>query len=152
MNLKFRKAVIQDLDVLKKLEQQVVEAERPFNSSIKPENAYYYDLERLLTDEQSYLLVGEIEDQIIATGYVQIRVSKRSLTHDTHGYLGFMYVAPEHRGKGVNKLLIDKLIEWSKQRLVNDFYLDVYDDNKAAMRAYEKLGFSKTLVEMKLNL
>ncbi|MCL1065592.1 GNAT family N-acetyltransferase [Shewanella olleyana] len=152
LNLKFRKATSQDIDLLKGLEQQVVQAERPFNSSIKSENAYYYDLESLLTDDQSYILVGEIEGRIIATGYVQIRSSKRSLNHDKHGYLGFMYVAPEHRGHGINQLLIDKLVQWSKQRLVNDFYLDVYDDNEAAIRAYKKLGFSKTLVEMKLNL
>ena len=35
---------------------------------------------------------------------------------------------------------------------VPDLYLDVYDGNDAAIRAYKKIGFSKSLIEMKINL
>lgn len=63
-----------------------------------------------------------------------------------------MYVEPEYRGLGINKLVMENLIEWSKEQGVLDFYLDVYDGNDAAIRAYEKVGFSKSLVEMKINL
>ena len=45
-----------------------------------------------------------------------------------------------------------RLINWSKTKGIVDFYLDVYDDNDAAIRAYGKAGFTKSLVEMKLNI
>jgi GNAT superfamily N-acetyltransferase len=63
-----------------------------------------------------------------------------------------MYVEPDYRGLGINKLIIDNLIDWSKQQGIFDLYLDVYDGNDTAIRAYEKVGFSKSLVEMKINL
>lgn len=151
-NLNIRKAVLQDQACLLSLEQKVIEAERPFNSIIKASDAIYYDLNRLLTEEASHVVVAEENGQIIGTGYAQIRESKQSLKHNKHSYLGFMYVDPEFRGLGVNKLIMDDLIKWSKEQGILDFYLDVYDGNDAAIRAYEKVGFSKSLVEMKINL
>jgi ribosomal protein S18 acetylase RimI-like enzyme len=59
---------------------------------------------------------------------------------------------PEYRGLGINKQILDTLIKWSKTQDVSDFYLDVYNENDAAVNAYKKLGFVKTLVEMKLNV
>lgn len=151
-NLILRKATSADKADLLSLEQKVVEAERPFNPSIKPKNAAYYDLNHLLSGDDSNLIVAEINGVIIGTGYGQIRESKQSLEHTTHTYLGFMYVESEYRGLGINKMIMDNLIDWSKSRGVFDLYLDVYDANDAAIRAYEKVGFTKSLVEMKINL
>lgn len=151
-DLNIRKAILEDQAYLLNLEQKVVEAERPFNSAIKSEGAVYYDLTSLLTDDVSRVVVAEANGHIIGTGYAQIRESKKSLQHCKHSYLGFMYVEPEYRGLGINKLIMDELMDWSKEQGVYDFYLDVYDGNDAAIRAYEKVGFSKSLVEMKINL
>jgi len=152
-NIQLRKAIFTDLEILLAFEQNVLEAERPFNSSIKPLDASYYDLKAMIDDEKTLLLVAENDNEIIGSGYAQIRPSKTSsLIHQVHSYLGFMYVDPEYRGLGINKMIIDKLIEWTKGKGIYDVYLDVYDDNEAAVRAYEKVGFTKSLVEMKLNL
>ncbi|MEW6993881.1 GNAT family N-acetyltransferase [Colwelliaceae bacterium MEBiC 14330] len=150
--LTIREAILKDLECLQLLEQAVVTAERPFNTAIKPRNATYYDLNKLLQEHNCRLVVAEIADEIIATGYVQIRNSKISLNHEQHGYLGFMYVAPAYRGLGINKLIMDDLIHWSKSKGIKDFYLDVYEGNHAAINAYKKLGFSKSLVEMKMTI
>ena len=148
----FREAVHDDKTALLQLEQALIEAERPFNASLKQVGAYYYDLDHLIEDAQTQLLVGEANGDIIASGYVQIRRSKAALNHDRHGYLGFMFVADDYRGQGLNKLIMQRLIDWGKVQGVSDFYLDVYSQNASAIRAYEKLGFESSLMEMKLNL
>lgn len=150
--LNYREAVLNDLDQLRTLEQKVIEAERPFNSSIKEGQTTYYDIEGLIADSMSYLIVAEDAGRIIGSGYAQIRASKESMQHTHHSYLGFMYVSPEHRGTGINKQVIDILISWSKAQGMKDFYLDVYSENVPAIRAYEKVGFTPCFVEMKLNL
>jgi len=150
--LNFREAKTSDIPKLLELEQCVVEAERPFNASIKSEGAFYYDLEQLIACDNALLLVIEIGNEIAATGYAQIRNSKPSLAHEQHSYLGFMYVSPQFRGQGINSILIEKLIEWSKLKGVNTLYLDVYSENQSAIKAYEKVGFKSSLVEMKLTL
>lgn len=145
-------ALKSEKETLLNFEQKVVEAERPYNRNIKAENSLYYDMDNLLTCEMTKLIVAEHDNKIIATGYVQIRQSKKSLQHAQHGYLGFMYVATEFRGLGLNKKIMDNLIHWSKTKGITDFYLDVYRDNNAAISAYEKAGFIQSLVQMKLNL
>lgn len=148
--MQIRQATLSDVNALLALEQAVVDAERPFNSAIKAQGARYYDIPALITDDDSYLLVAEDNGAIVATGYVQIRQSKPSLEHNVHGYLGFMYVAPAYRGMGLNKQIIDTLMAWAESKQVFDFYLDVYADNRAAINAYEKVGFQSSMLEMKL--
>lgn len=150
--MNFRTATLADLPTLLTLEQGVVDAERPFNANIKAKDAFYYDIEALITSDQAQLLVVEEAGEIIACGYSKICTSKDQLDHDQHAYLGFMYVSPAHRGKGLNAQVMQRLIDWSQSRGIKDFYLDVYSQNTSAIRAYEKLGFSPCLLEMKLNL
>ena len=61
-------------------------------------------------------------------------------------------VDPAHRGKGVNKLVIEALTKWAISQNMTELRLDVYDENSPAIRAYEKVGFSKHLVEMRKGL
>lgn len=147
----FRAATHADLVQLRALEQGVVEAERPFNPELRPAPVRYYDLEALIDSADSELLVVEVDREIQACGYAQIRPSKPSLRHERHAYLGFMIVAPALRGQGINAKVIERLLDWAKRRGVSDFYLDVYFENRAAVRAYEKMGFQPSLLEMKLS-
>lgn len=140
-----------DYESLLALEQKVIAAERPYNALLKESGAYYYDIGKLISDQGSRLVVGEVSGAIIATGYAQVRQSKPALEHDNHGYLGFMYVAEEYRGLGLNKVLLQDLVSWGQQQGVTNFYLDVYAENKPAIRAYEKFGFRNSLLEMKLD-
>lgn len=151
-NIIVRTAVLADINNLLALEQEVVEAERPYNKNIKANGAVYYDIEHLINDSGSSMVVAQVGEEIIGTGYAQIRQSKKSLNHDYHAYLGFMYVSPEMRGQGINRLIMDTLINWSKEQGIFDFSLDVYDGNDAAIKAYQKAGFENSLVEMTLNL
>ncbi|QTL37201.1 GNAT family N-acetyltransferase [Pseudoalteromonas viridis] len=150
--MQIRTATAEDLPILRQLEQAVIAAERPYNQAIKPQDARYYDLSALLDCPDSLLVVGEQDGKIVATGYVQHRDSKAQLVHARHGYLGFMYVDPDYRGQGLNQAIMTHLMNWSKQQAIHDFYLDVYSDNQAAIRAYEKAGFSPCLLEMKVHL
>ncbi|WP_444931956.1 GNAT family N-acetyltransferase [Microbulbifer sp. SSSA002] len=146
-----RTARIEDYDTLMKLEQKLIDAERPLNASLKKESAYYYNIEKLIFDQSSRLIVGEISGVIVATGYIQVRHSKPALEHEYHGYLGFMYVAEEYRGLGLNKVILQDLVRWGQSQGISDFYLDVYAENNSAIRAYEKFGFKSSLLEMKLD-
>lgn len=149
--MKFREAIMNDIDQLFALEQKVVEAERPYNADIKKGKPIYYDMADLIAGDDSLLLVVEEDTEIVATGYAQIRSSKPSLQHENHAYLGFMYVSPKFRGKGLNQKVIKKLISWSETQGIKDHYLDVYSGNASAIRAYEKIGFQSSMIEMKLN-
>lgn len=63
-----------------------------------------------------------------------------------------MYVSHQYRGQGINAKIIEELMSWSKRKGVSDLYLDVYAQNDPAVKAYEKVGFKPSLMEMKLNV
>ncbi len=60
-----------------------------------------------------------------------------------------MYVKPEYRGKGINKLILEELINWSKDRGISEIRLEVYYDNEPAVKAYEKAGFESHILLMR---
>ncbi|MEM1124044.1 MAG: GNAT family N-acetyltransferase [Bacteroidota bacterium] len=148
----FRIATLNDLPVLKKFEQGIVEAERPYNPTLKSGNISYYDLAQLIQSDEAEVFVGELDGQIICSGYVKIKTAKTFLQYDRYAYLGFMYVLPDYRGRGINQLLTQELLNWAKARNLSEFRLTVYDDNLPAVRAYEKVGFEKLITEMRLEI
>lgn len=63
-----------------------------------------------------------------------------------------MFVSPECRGQGLNKLVIDALIEWCREKGLSEVRLDVYNGNDQAIKAYEKSGFNAHLIEMRKSI
>ena len=63
-----------------------------------------------------------------------------------------MYVAPEHRRKGVNNKILENLAQWCKSKNIHEIRLEVYNDNIDALKAYEKAGFTKHFIEMRLEI
>lgn len=51
-----------------------------------------------------------------------------------------MWVAPDHRGTGLTRRLVDRVVAWAEAG-GHDTLLMVRDDNVVAIRAYEKAGF-----------
>lgn len=152
MNATVRKATLDDLQVLLKFEQGVIEAERPMDPTIQDGPIHYYDIADLITNADSEVFVAEENGVIVASGYAKIKPDRHYLKHDRQGYLGFMFVPEQHRGRGLNQLIIDALLNWCRERHINEIRLDVYDTNLPAIRAYEKVGFKKHLINMRLNL
>jgi len=146
-----REATEQDLEILLQFEQGIVAAERPFNSTLIEGEIHYYDLKHLIQSPDATVIVTEENDEIVASGYALIKKSEKYYNQfEKYSYLGFMYVKPEHRGKGINKVITDELVSWSKSRGISEVRLDVYAQNESAIKAYEKAGFEPHLLTMRL--
>ena len=150
-DIKLRAAVVTDLDQLYIFEQDIIGAERAFDPTLKKEKTHYYDLKEMITSPNVRLVVAELNNIIIATGYASIVPSKPWSSHTRHAYLGFMYVLPQFRGQGINGRIIDALKEWAYSHNTRELRLEVYSDNISALNAYEKIGFSKHILEMRYN-
>ena len=133
--LHIRKAAISDLEVLLAFEQGVIAAERPFDPTLKDDPVHYYDIEKMISAPHIELLVAERDGEVIASGYARIEGAKPYLRYGQHAYLGFMYVLPAHRGKGVNQHMMDALEKWSQGQNITELRLDVYQNNQSAIAA-----------------
>lgn len=145
-----RTARLDDLKVLLEFEQGIIKAERPMDPTLAEDPISYYDISELIDSDDAEVIVVEHDSEVIASGYAKIKKALPYLDHEFYSYLGFMYTHPDFRGKGVNKLIVGKLRNWSVSRGLQEIRLTVYDDNMAAFKAYEKVGFKKHLVEMRL--
>ena len=147
-----RKATLHDLETLLRFEQGVIKAERPFDLTLKPDPIHYYDIEEMIKASHIELVVAELNGKIVGSGYARLEEAKPYLRHARHAYLGFMYVDPDYRGRGVNQKIIEALRTWSLSQNVSEMRLDVYFKNDNAIRAYEKAGFTKHMVEMRMDI
>ena len=150
MNVKTRPATLKDLEVLLGFEQGVIKFERQFDKTLKPHKTHYYNIPQLITAKHIQFIVAEYQGKIISCGYARITTSKPYLKHEQHAYLGFMFVTPNFRGKGVNKLIIEALKKWIISQNIFELRLEVYYNNIGAIKAYEKAGFKKHMIEMRL--
>ena len=148
-SLTIRKARIDDLPILRVFEQGVIAAERPFDESIQPDPTHYYDLPAMLESSHIELLVAETGGKVVGSGYARIEASRHYLKHQQHAYLGFMYVEPAYRGRSINKAILKALEKWAAEQGMTELRLDVYELNEPAIKAYEKAGFSKLMVQMR---
>jgi ribosomal protein S18 acetylase RimI-like enzyme len=147
-----RKATEADLPTLRRFEQGVINAERPFMPRLKKGEVTYYDLPFMLTAPHIYLVVAEKNGELIGSAYARIDEARHYLDHPKHAYLGFMYVEPEHRGQGINNKVVDALMLWASMQGITEAVLEVFYDNQPAIKAYEKAGFSKYLITMRKSI
>lgn len=149
-DFRVRSAKIEDLEILLNFEQGIIAVERPYDPTLANDPITYYDLKELILSNKAEVVVVTYNAEVVASGYAQIRKAKSYLDHDVYAYLGFMYTHPDFRGKGINKKVVDTLVKWSKSKDVKELKLTVYEENLGAIKAYEKVGFKKHLIEMRM--
>lgn len=145
-----RPARLEDLNTLLEFEQGVITAERPYDPTLDEDPITYYDLKELMVSNDAQVVVVEYDSEVIASGYALKKRARAYLEHEFYSYLGFMYTHPAFRGKGINAMVVEALKDWSGKKGLTEIRLTVYDENRAAIRAYEKIGFKKHIIEMRI--
>jgi ribosomal-protein-alanine N-acetyltransferase len=56
--------------------------------------------------------------------------------------IGNFAVSPDYRGRGIAKMLMNKLIEIARERNCDSIYLEVRESNQPARRLYDGFGFN----------
>ena len=152
MAYQIREATHTDLETLRSFEQGIIAAERPYDTTLKSDPISYYDIKAMIDSPTAVVIVAEIDNTVIGSGYAKRKASRHYTTPEHHAFLGMMYVEPEHRGKGVNGLVLDGLVKWARQQDLHAMHLTVYPGNETACRAYEKAGFTPYVLEMRMSL
>jgi ribosomal protein S18 acetylase RimI-like enzyme len=146
-----REATKTDLPVLLQFEQDLISFERPFAPNLKKGKISYYDLAAYIEDPAIRVIVAEVEGQVVGSGYALIRENKAYKAPQNYVYLGFMYVLPEYRGRGINDLIMTDLILWGKTQGYTEVQLEVYAENESAIKAYAKAGLVPEILTMRSN-
>jgi ribosomal protein S18 acetylase RimI-like enzyme len=105
----------------------------------RPWNDPHRDIERKLTVQPELFLVGELTSDD-GTGTV---VASLMAGYEGHrGWLNYLAVSPEHRGRGFGRLLVGEAEARLEELGCPKVNLQVRADNSDAMRFYESLGYA----------
>ena len=152
MDIVVRSAQENELSSLLVFEKGIIQAERPYDKTLKEGDIHYYNLLELIKSSEAEVVVAEINNVLVGSGFAEIRKAKSYLNHSNFAYLGFMYVDPAFRGNGINQLILDALKNWSISKGIKELRLEVYHENSIAKKAYLKAGFTPNLLEMRIEL
>jgi len=147
-----RSAEPADLERLLEFEQGIIGFERQFDETLKEGEIHYYDLRAMILADHVEVVVALLGVEIVGSGYARIEEAKDYQRYPAFAYLGCMFVSEEHRGKGVNNLVLEALKSWCRARGITELRLEVYSYNQPAIRAYEKAGFKPILTWMRLGI
>lgn len=151
--MNIRLATLDDLPVLLEFEQGIVQWEIPMDTDLITEHKiHYYDLAEHLERDDTAVFVAEDDTGLVGSAYGQIRTAKSFHRFDQIGYIGFVFVREDRRGRGIIRLIFEALYEWFRFKNIQNLQLTVYSQNPSAIRAYEKLGFDQRLIQMRHKL
>ena len=147
-----RSANLNDLETLLAFEQGVVAAEKPLDAFLGTGKLTYYDIPELITDENTHFIVAISNEELVGSGYIKIENSNSYHKNPEHGYIGFIFVKPSFRGKKISSLVLESLKNWAKEKNLKELRLDVYSNNYNAVKSYDSFGFTKSLVNMRIDI
>lgn len=150
--ISIRNANLKDLETLLDFEQGIIAAERPLDSFLGVGELSYYNIPALITAKNTHLIVAVSKEELVGSGYIRIENAKQYHKNPIHGYIGFIFVKPAFRGKKISTAILESLKNWAIDKDLKELRLDVYCNNTGAIKAYERFGFLKSLVNMRMDI
>jgi len=129
MTFKIENASIQDLDKLCKIEMECFSREAFSKQQIAS----------LLANYNALSLVAKINSETVGFIIGMIHIERNSLV----GHILTIDVLPKYRRKGIAQRLLQEIEKIFAEKNVKTCRLEVREDNVAALRLYERLGYKR---------
>lgn len=105
-----------------------------------------------IEDPDMAVLVADDDGDVIGYAYAAVEGHDYMALRGPAGVLHDVIVDPEHRGRGVGRLLLDATLAFFRSRGVPRVVLLTAARNEAAQQIFANMGFRPTMIEMTLEL
>jgi ribosomal protein S18 acetylase RimI-like enzyme len=139
-NIEIREMELEDLPVIFSLGEELFTAE-------KWPNLYRtwdeYEIINMYASSGEFCLVAESDEKII--GFVLGSLIEKRRSAWVYGYLQWLGVAPEIKGKGVGRKLLNRLTELFIEHGARMMMVDTEIENTHAIRFFKRQGFGNEI-------
>lgn len=145
-----RKATVEDAALLSEVRKlQLIDEGIAPDCDIDAELDVFF--KKWLVSKDFLQLIAEENGKLLSTAAIVYYDLPPSFTNKigVRGYVTNVYTAPEHRRKGLSKMLLEKILEDAKSRGIKKIWLGA---SKLGRPLYEKLGFIQQESYMELTL
>ena len=111
-----------------------------FYKASVPEDVIAETWRRLLGQEDNMMALIARDDKGQALGIAALVFHRSTWSRTWYCYLEDLFVAPEARGGGVGRALIEATYAEADKRGVNRTYWATQDDNATARKLYDRIG------------
>jgi ribosomal protein S18 acetylase RimI-like enzyme len=109
---------------------------------------YAWFLGRQLKDQDVVIYVAEQDGEVLGYVYAGIEPISWKELRDECGFIHDIVVDERGRRTGTATMLIEKAIDWLRERGMPRVVLGTAEKNAGAQQLFAKLGFRRTMIEM----
>src|SRR2546421_7942030 len=116
--------------------------------SASPTRDIHRDMEKYFgsvdpsTHERTLIFLGELDGAVVAKAELMLPPKGMQDTTPSFGYVKRVVIHPDFRQQGLARQLMQHIIAFARtEHQINAIDLHVWEDNLAAIRLYESLGF-----------
>jgi ribosomal protein S18 acetylase RimI-like enzyme len=149
-----RRARVEDLDTIGRLGALLVklhhdlDPKRFIAATPRTKEGYASYLGTQLDNPDVIILVADRDGQILGYTYAGVEGTDYMALRGPAGALYDIVVDPEHRGRGVGRMLLDATLTELKARGAPRAVLSTAEGNEVAQRLFARAGFRRTMIEM----
>jgi len=156
MDLKIRKATLNDIEAIVKLNEQLANYHRKIDKYYKPgsekRKSFKKYILKIIKKRNAKILVAEIDNQIVGCFIGTIEKAKPSVVPKKIGRISGAFVKEKYRKCGIGKRMFNELIRWFMKNKIKHIEISVHSKNKIAIKVWQKFGFKEFTKKMRLDL
>ncbi len=149
-----RRAVAADLPTIGRLGALLVRTHHDFDpqrfipATPQTEHGYGSFLGTQLEKANVVVLVADRDGEVLAYTYAGVEGYDYMSLRGPAGVLYDIVVDPDHRGRGIGRMLLDATLAALEARGVPRVVLSTAERNDPAQRLFARAGFRRTMIEM----
>lgn len=157
MEVKFRKATVEDIKVLQDLKYKLLKYEEEnLNNLIDPEwfktDDAAHKFEKEINDPDQTIILAELEGKIVgfvagevfkAPPYKRIRIDSELVT---------IFVEEDYRNMKIGAMLVEEFVQWAKSKNADQVKIEPYYNNEKAIKFYKREGFEDFVIMLRKKL
>ena len=120
-----------------------------FYGRTMPDEFFEQAWARFQRDEEIHALGARLDGQLV--GIVHF-LTHASTTAPDACYLQDLFTAPEARGRGVARALIEAVTEWARERSCGRVYWSTHESNATARRLYDQVAENRGFILYQISL